>query len=258
MQTVTDTGEFTSQQILTEADLPKITAKCIECGREFTTKTMLLLDRPIVPSACEACADKRDQRILEWVSLCPVEFRIRAEGGGYTRLEKMDEAAPGWRKILDWKFGHRGLLIRGESGRCKTRAMWRLLRRLFDERKKFVALTAAEFDRQCRDAGGNYTLSEWFDRLAQRDVLFLDDIGKGAWTQATEAQIFDLIDCRTRNGKPILATSNDSGASLAARLSEDRGGPLVRRLRDYCDTLVFSGTVSPTNSNRTTQLPYTD
>jgi DNA replication protein DnaC len=200
---------------------------------------MLLFDREIMPSACEACADKRDTRACDWATLCPFEFRLRTESRGNTDLARMDAESPNWRKVLSWQFGHRGLLVRGESGHCKTRAMWRLIRRLFDERRKVIPLTAAQFDRQCRDAGGSFTLSEWFNRLATADVLFLDDLGKGSWTQGTEAQIFDLIDERTREGRPILATSNDTGATLAARLSQDRGEPLVRRLRDYCDTMVL-------------------
>ena len=231
---------FNLMEISLETDLPITTVTCIECKRPFNAKPMRLFDRLILPSACEACADRRDSRVFDWMNLCPYEFRLcKAEGGGNTSLERMDTERPQWRKILDWKFGHHGLLVRGETGHCKTRAMWRLLRRLFDERRKIVALTSAGFDRECRDAGGNFTLSEWFKRLAEVDLLFLDDVGKGKWTEATEAQIFDLIDERTRNGRPILATTNDTGETLAARLSDDRGAPLVRRLRDYCETLVL-------------------
>ena len=225
---------------MNELNLPTTKVVCIECGTTFEAKGIILFDRVLVPTGCEACADKRESRLGEWVRLCPLEFRLPCEAGGKTKLSRMDSDVPGWRRVLDWNFGNRGLLVRGETGRCKTRAMWRLLRKLFEERKKIVVLTAAQFDRQCRDAGGNFTLSEWFNELATVDVLFLDDLGKANWTQGTEAQIFDLVDTRTRNGRPILATTNDTGASLTARLSADRGGPLIRRLRDYCDSLVFT------------------
>jgi hypothetical protein len=255
MQTLTD-NQFIEPAILDEANSPITTVRCIECGAEFQAKGRLLLDRIIMPSGCDDCANIRDARICEWVQLCPFEFRLhRQEGGGNTRLEKMDADQPGWRRIFDWKFGHRGLLVRGETGQCKTRAMWRLLRQLFGERRKVVARTSAHFDRECRDAGGNFTLSDWFKRLAEVDVLFLDDLGKARWTEGTEAQIFDLIDIRTREGRPILATTNDTGTSLAARLSPDRGEPLIRRLRDYCETIVFSPAHQPTSSTR---QPYAD
>lgn len=216
-----------------------VTAECTACHTVFTTHLFNFCGKIITPSGCPDCANLRDDRIAEWVKICPMEFRIPIEAGGNTDLRRMDADCPNWRQALNWKFGCRGLMLRGDSGRCKTRAMWRLVRRLFDERHKVIALTSAKFDRECRDAAGSFTLSAWFDRLATVDVLFLDDLGKANWTQATEAQIFDLIDQRTREGRPILATSNDTGASLAARLSDDRGAPLVRRLRDYCECLVF-------------------
>src|SRR6188474_3484616 len=100
-------------------------AKCLDCGREFTTHRMALYDRVIVPSICDSCADLRDSRQIEWALLCPLEFRMGAkEGGGKTRIETMSAACPGWERVMDWKFGTRGLLIRGVTGRCKTRGMW--------------------------------------------------------------------------------------------------------------------------------------
>jgi hypothetical protein len=228
---------FNAQPVAQEGDT--ITATCGECGMSFLTKTMQLFDRVITPSLCNQCADKRDTRMAGWCELCPLEFRTPDEVGGRTRLDILDQAAPQWRKVLVWNYHGRGLLIRGETGRCKTRAMWRLLRRLFDEHRKIRWMTAAEFDRQCRDAGGSFTLTRWFKDLKEVDIFFLDDLGKGSWTHGTEGQFFDLVDTRTREGRPILITCNDNGASLADRLSADRGVPLVRRLRDYCECVVL-------------------
>jgi hypothetical protein len=221
-----------------DPEAPAVQSVCLKCRRPFETHAHRLMDREIVPSLCAQCDFERDTRLDEWVALCPREFRTRDEGGN-TSLSRMDADAPDWRKLLEWQFGNRGLLVRGESGRCKTRAMWRVVRRLFLARKSVVAMTAARFDRECRDVGGNFTLSAWFDRLASVDALFIDDLGKGAWTQATEAQFFDLVDARTREGMPMLVTSNDNGATLAARLSDGRAEPLIRRLRDYCEVIVL-------------------
>jgi DNA replication protein DnaC len=221
---------------------PKKMVQCRGCGREFPEKIIYLFesDNPRTVTVCEECADKRDTRLDEWLAICPYEFRLAKTEGGPTSLSRMDKDVPLWRKVLDWKFPtHRGLIIRGQSGRCKTRCMWRLIRRVFEERHKIIALTAGQFERQCRDAAGNYTLTSWFNKIASVDVLFLDDIGKANWSANTEANIFDLIDERTREGRPILATLNDSAEELASRLSPGRGVPLVRRLCDYCETLVF-------------------
>jgi DNA replication protein DnaC len=241
--TTTITATTTPAEVLAETTQPApdpapVQSTCLRCGKSFATHQVVLFDRVRVPNLCPVCDDARDTRLAEWIALCPREFRSRDEGG-FTHLPRMDADAPNWRKVLGWRYGSRGLLVRGESGHCKTRAMWRLLRQLFLERRSIVAMTAARFDRECRDAGGNFSLSSWFDRLATVDALFVDDLGKGAWTQATEAQFFDLIDARTREGMPILVTSNDNGQTLANRLSDGRAEPLIRRLRDYCECLVL-------------------
>lgn len=236
---------------------------CRDCGQTFQSEVLVIGTKErIAPTVCDACcraleaigrgirekmgarerAEKQEAANRLWERLCPWEFRTVEEGGN-TDIAKMDRRQPEWREVLAWSSGRRGLILRSKvSGSCKTRAMWRLLRRLFDIRVQFIAVTAAEFDRGCRDAGGNFTLSQWFSRLADTDVLFIDDLGKGAWTPHTEGTFFDLVDERTKHGRPILVTTNEDGESLShmkTKDSIDRAGPMVRRLRDYCDVIVF-------------------
>jgi DNA replication protein DnaC len=131
-------------------------------------------------------------------------------------------------------------MLRGSTGTGKTRAMWRLLRRLFDEGRSIEALTAGEFGRSYADAAGQYRASAWFERLAAVDVLFVDDLGKGCWSEAVRAVFFDLIDKRTRFGRPVLITTNDTGPELSERMRDvNLGDPLVRRLREFCEVLKF-------------------
>lgn len=243
-----------------DIETKEVTSTCRDCGNQFETHGYHLYGQTrLVPTVCNPCSELREakqreqelqareaaerlrnqQREMDWSKLCPLEFRLKSENDGKTDPARMDASQPEWRNMLAWKFGGRGLIVRGVSGRCKTRAVWRLLRKLWDDKKGIAALTAAQFDRQCRDAAGSFTLTAWFNRLATVDVLFIDDLGKGAWTQSTEAQFFDLLDERTREGRPMIVTCNDDGESLAARLSDDRAEPLVRRLREYCDCVVF-------------------
>jgi DNA replication protein DnaC len=174
----------------------------------------------------------------EWKKLCPAEFRT-ADEGGTSDISRIRREQPKFVDVMQWGFGPKGLIIRGQTGTRKTRAMWRLLRRLFDENKSVIAMTAVEFDRQCRDAGGQFFLDRWFKELATIHVLMIDDLGKGNWTQGTEAQWFDLVDTRTREHRPILITTQEDRVSLAAKMSENRGEALVRRLGDYCNTIIF-------------------
>lgn len=236
-------------------------AKCKRCEQEFETVAMHspALREPLVPMFCPACVDARDvetkrqkdesvrrqtkaiaaKREANWASLCPKQYRLKSESDGETDLVKLSDTQPKLCQLIGWKYQSRGLIIRGSTGKGKTRSVWRLLRYQFVAGKRIVAMTAAEFDRECRDAGGKFTLTEWFNRLARADLLFLDDLGKANWTLATEAQWFDLVEHRTRDGRPVIITTNDDGDSLAARMTQDRGEPMIRRLRDYCECIVF-------------------
>jgi len=122
--------------------------------------------------------------------------------------------------------------------------MYRLFRAYFDKspRPRLIAITSGQFDRQARDAAGTFTLSQWFDRLAKADALFIDDIGKGKWTPATSSQFWELVDDRTRNRKPIFLTTNLNGETLVASLGLDRdiAEPLLRRIRESCDVVVLN------------------
>ena len=71
------------------------------------------------------------------------------------------------------------------------------------------------------------------------DVLYLDDLDKAKFTERIEAEIYHVINSRTENGKPILATVNTQGDALADLMSDNRGWPIVRRLRDYCKPVCF-------------------
>ena len=70
-------------------------------------------------------------------------------------------------------------------------------------------------------------------------MWFFDDVGKMRWLPTTEGVFFDIVETRMRDQKIILVTTNDAGAALEKRFSDNVGPPLVRRLRDHCDCNVF-------------------
>lgn len=173
-------------------------------------------------------------------------YRNRLEGGPTDQARV--EALPSWPEISAHQLGPIGLILRGPTGAGKTRSMFRLLRRYHVSipRPRIIAMTAGEFDRGARDAAGDFTLSKWFDRLARADVLFLDDVGKGKWTAATAGQFWELVDARTKDGRPIFMTTNLSGRTLVDHLGlgPDIGEPLLRRLRESCKVIVMGEKVN--------------
>lgn len=246
----------------TEAPIERETARCRTCGEEFQSA---ICRNPLEPSRilarqlhCDTCTEAEKNRIAKttaarrqeaaerdlmaaWDRVCPRQFKTRLEGG-QTDLQRLAKDLPQLPDILAHPLGPQGLILRGKTGAGKTRAMYRLLRTYFlaTPRPRIVALTAGEFDRQARDAAGNFTLSAWFKNLAEADVLFIDDIGKGKWTAATSGQFWELVDDRTRNGRPVFLTTNFSGERLvqALGLDGDTAEPLLRRLREHCKGIV--------------------
>jgi hypothetical protein len=178
-----------------------------------------------------------------WDALCPMEFRLTGEGGR-TDLGRLLSEFPILQQVIEHDLSIQGLIVRGKSGHGKTRAVWRLLRRSFDANKRIRAMASGEFDRQARDAGGKFTLTEFVDRLIEADVLFLDDLGKAPWTPATVGIWFDVLDGRYREGRPIVVTTNLDGAALCKqlRIGPDIGEPMLRRMRETTRQIVVKTT----------------
>ena len=62
-------------------------------------------------------------------------------------------------------------------------------------------------------------------------------MSRGGWWP----ELFALIERRTAHLLPIIATTNMVGADLETRSPRDCGGAMVRRLREFCEAIVFDG-----------------
>jgi hypothetical protein len=249
-----------------EAHESKQTLQCARCKADFIGTVMdmgLALDGPsragqwlIKPSHCPSCLEvvtreeaekaerfRCEQRLFEWVEICPPAYRGTKDGG--PTVEARIEALPEWRELSEHRLGKVGLILRGRTGTYKSRAMFHLLRRYFfaEPKPSIVAVTSGEFDRQCRDAAGTFNLSSWFYSLESASIVFIDDLGKTKWTPATAGQFWELVDARTKKLRPIFITTNLSGETLIEHLgvAKDVAEPLLRRLRENCKVVVMKG-----------------
>lgn len=242
-------------------DIERIPSKCPGCLKDFQAAVMRSPFNPgkvlFQARFCDPCviakraneqqrewdqeqAERQAARRKAWEATCPMEFRTIDEGGR-TDVARLLSEFPTLREVIDHNLEDQGLIVRGKSGSGKTRATFRLLRRRFDAGKRIRAVASGEFDRQARDAGGKFTLTEFVDRLIEADVLFIDDLGKAPWTPATVGIWFDVLDGRYREGRPIVVTTNLDGAALVKqlRIGPDIGEPMLRRMRETTRQIVI-------------------
>jgi DNA replication protein DnaC len=130
----------------------------------------------------------------------------------------------------------------GDTGKGKTRVSWTLLRRILVEDGrdiKFNWFDAVQFGHDLATHYKQDNAEEWLQRMAKRPLLFFDDLGKLKMTERAEVELFGLIERRCANELPVIVTTNDTGDSLASRMTDNRGPALIRRLREFCEPIQF-------------------
>lgn len=170
-----------------------------------------------------------------WEHLCPPEYRntIYDELPNVTKFEEVQK----------WQYGPTGLLLMGPTRQGKTRSVWKLLERLyFKEKRKIKAFTPMDLKLGVANAWRDTETAEDFvDELRYVDVLFFDDLDTVKFTEAVEETIYDAFEFRPTHAKPVVATLNQSGRQLAARMNTNgRGAKIVERMREYCHVINFT------------------
>lgn len=174
-------------------------------------------------------------RLTSWQTFCPKEFQKPIEWG------RQSANRSNLAKLTDWTFGEKGLLVTGGPGRCKTRFLWRLLNREWDLGRKMNAIGHTEFRKTITAlaASDSKKMLDWLGALGKVQILFIDDLGKGRATPASEEGLFDLLDLRMKNCLPTLYTSNLDPAQIEANFSQDYGAGIIRRVLDTTKQIEF-------------------
>lgn len=179
-------------------------------------------------------SSNKEQRVIDWNAICPLIYDATETDISRLNPELVDA-------VQKWTYRRTGLIICGPTRTGKTRAAWMLLRRLYvDEARWIETFTSVSFAHECseRFGSGDGAGEAWIRRLAKADVVFFDDLGKFKMTERVEAELFGLIEDRTSWGRPVIATMNLTGEQLQNILSDNRGEPLVARLREFCDIVT--------------------
>lgn len=201
--------------------LSRFTLFCPECCQRVSAEQ-------------KAKADEfsRQEKLHKWQAICPAGFRD-------TQIEKLPRPEKA-QEILAWNYGKTGVLLHGKTGKGKSRCAWLLCEKVFNSGKSIHVLNSlAGFEYAGIFESGGRAAHEWVQSRCSCGLLFLDDVFKVKLTDSFESAVFAIVDYRLAHQLPILATLNDTGATLMARMSEDRGAALYRRLKEMCEVIQF-------------------
>ena len=231
---------------------------CARCGEEFQFTPVILFGKKprwAQPRFCGKCNEKEEEKLQQekerekreeqrhrewrheriWQDLCPKLYRTTDPARLPT--EQL-------RKVMGWKYGPKGLILHGPTGTGKTRCAYLLLRRLFDEGHKIIASDSTDFVNYCADAFAKGEGMSWVKKMVNIPILFIDDIGNEPSGERGAGELFHVIKRRGEELLPVIVTTNLGGGELGKNLrggTEDRGGSMVRRLREFCEPINFAG-----------------
>lgn len=199
----------------------KFIRHCPKCGDELELK-----------SKEDEKRQAQEKRFRAFQKLCPPAFRA-IDKNRLPMPEKLDS-------VMKWVHGPTGLLLHGGTGLGKSRCAWALMEREYMDGKSIASADAlAGLEYASLYAESASVVYEWVEDMINADVLLLDDVFKVRLTDSFEGVIFAVIDRRVQWLRPTIITCNDSGRTLAERMSDDRGEPMVRRMKENCTSIHF-------------------
>lgn len=230
--------------------------KCGKCGGSHL-HTLSEFDKRIIGTifedhrfTCPDCIKKielqgqedvkrqREEAWIEkWNEVCPPLYRR-------TDLSRLPKA--GLEAIQRWAYNDDGIGVGiiGAPGKCKTRLIYELGRRIHMDKKKVKAISSTDFSALC---SGMFTGSDdnrehcedSLHRIKTADFLIFDDIGKQKFTERVEMEFFGLLELRTSYLLPTFWTANAGSKELSAMMSRDRAEAIIRRLTEFSTIITL-------------------
>lgn len=223
----------------------------LDIGGEFGGALRRVLLELAKMCAHEKCADdlqaRRRQAKAEFILSKRMETLETIIPPLYQDTDAARLNAPWHKQALAWAYGPKGLVLHGGTGTGKSRVAFLLLKREHLVGRACAAYSHAEFVSEATRASRDFRSGElWIGMVKSLDLLLIDDLGKMRLTTASgdtssaSGILFDLIDNRIKNKMPTIITTNNVGDKFEAEWG-DHGRALVRRFREFCETIQFKG-----------------
>lgn len=150
-------------------------------------------------------------------------------------------------RVLAWRPEEpKGLFLRGETGRGKTRSAWALLDRLSSGGVDFVYFHSTEFFEKLSEqiSYGRSDANRWITGVASLPVVFIDEFGRDGLLKSQEAWAADhflyFIEHRLSHDlSGLILTTNLTAADIAEQQGAQAAKPLIRRLTELCEVIQF-------------------
>lgn len=158
----------------------------------------------------------------------------------YSRCKKYCEVAE---QVLDKGIG---IYLFGNKGTGKSRLTACMANELMNNYYTVLYTNFSEISKYIRGTFGksSETEYEFLERLSSIDFLFIDDFGTELVTKNDQdlwlqEKVFEVINKRYNNNKPIIFTSNYS----LRELIEDRGlaDKTIDRINEMCEVMKLEG-----------------
>lgn len=174
---------------------------------------------------CEMCEREveRKEKLKELIGMANIPPR-------YADIKASDK----YRHFVD---GDKGILFTGGVGTGKTYELVALMKSLILSEKRVKFRTFGEICRQIRDAVGDNTYTELYNRYLHTDVFVIDDLGIENSTPFIKEFMYNLINDLYNNKKVVLITTNLTSTELLANYTQR----VVSRLNEMCAIVKLEG-----------------
>lgn len=217
---------------------------CKWCKKPFETEIIHFVSgKTMQANICDPCAEVRKKMERPEIDLERRKMAWDRMVGGYFSIFDPNRIPvsmqPHYEDALSWKpTNTRGIGFMGKSRSAKSKVITELGRRLYVSGVDIFPTSGVEFQEK---VAGQVEDREGFDSYMQRvkncRVLLLDDADKLKLTESVEAAYYSMLEHRRRFQRPVLVSVNLSGKQMAAAASENRGEPIINRLRDLCEII---------------------